>query len=229
MEYDESEGEGQGGRRENGRGMQTRSQERTARLAKRKRDEGEASEAAGDEVECEAFQRLRAEYERVRGGMLTMQETLRDPGARRRHWAAHHVLGLPWDGPEWEEKYPGASARGTARRKKISAIHPQKLPATGQGADEAKNAAEVLRQYVERASEILDPTWRAGARMGRGEAEGGDVTKVEHPMPPYGLLHAEDDASDEPRRKRARGDRGKGKGRSGQGKRRYERDQGGGR
>ena len=66
-------------------------------------------------------------------------------------------------------------------------------PATGFGADAAKNAAEVLRQYIERAGEILDPMWRAGVRMGRGEAEGGDETKVEHPMPPYGVLHAESD------------------------------------
>ena len=48
--------------------------------------------------------------------------------------------------------------------------------------------------------------------MGRGEAEGGDVTKVEHPMPPYGLLQAEDDKTDEPERKktskRSRQDKG---------------------
>ena len=89
----------------------------------------------------------------------------------------------------------------------MSIIHPQMRPATGFGADAAKNAAEVLRQYVERAREVLDPTWRAGARMGRGEAEGGDVTKVEHPMPPYGLLHAEEDTTDEPERKKKRGGR----------------------
>ena len=42
--------------------------------------------------------------------------------------------------------------------------------------------------------------------MGRGEAEGGDETKVEHPMPPYGLLQAEsddegDDGEGEPKKK----------------------------
>ena len=35
----------------------------------------------------------------------------------------------------------------------MAIIHPQMRPETGLGADAAKNAAEVLRQYVERARE----------------------------------------------------------------------------
>ena len=59
--------------------------------------------------------------------MLTMKEALHDPGARRRHWAAHHVLALPWAGPEHEVRFPGESERGTAWRKKIGVIHPQRV------------------------------------------------------------------------------------------------------
>ena len=81
---------------------------------------------------------------------------------------------------KWEEKYPGMSERGKAVRKKMSIIHPQMRPETGFGADAAKNAAEVLRQYVERAREVLDPTWRAGARMGRGESGGAPVPGKPH-------------------------------------------------
>ena len=53
----------------------------------------------------------------------------------------------------------------------------------------------------------------AGETLESGHAEGGIETEVAHPMPPYGRLHAEDDAADEPERrkksKRSRRDNGK--------------------
>ena len=120
------------------------------------------------------FDAIRAEFDRVRSVVVGLARPLHDPLSPELSVAAHAVLGVPWHFSALAAggvRYPTDGALRSAVRRKLLLVHSDRI-ATGEGSEHAAQAAITLRAYYERASELLDPSWRARAPMGRDRHAG---------------------------------------------------------
>ena len=138
----------------------------------------------------ERFAAIRREYDRVRGAVASHSLNGRVSG--RGSALAHVVLQLTWvtsaQGTAGR-RYPAQRTLESAVRRKLAAVHPQRIR-DGEGAEAAGRAAAVLRAYYERSRELLDPSFLERAERGDGESRGAAATLVERPVPPYGASAA---------------------------------------
>ena len=111
---------------------------------------------------------LRSEYDRVRGAVAG--HSLNGRVSARGSALAHVVLELTWTNSAQGSsgrRFPAQRTLESAARRKLAAVHPQRIP-DGEGAEAAGRAAAVLRAYYERSRELLDPSFQERAVRGAG-------------------------------------------------------------